>query len=575
MRKPLLTIVLGVFLAIANQAAAQTATATPDPALAALQAQQAILDAKLKILQDQQGLTTGVLPASTTTPNSGAFTVSGTNPFPGQKLAYDQLEKVACQISESVKSSGPIGVYDQVEINNLVNLKAISKQLNFFGAQVNELTKRSDALKEQVKALQSLPKPWRVQGTGSARGFIAPILMPGLAESSLKTVVDMIGLFRTNTTIAYNSFTPDDAALTAQVAQALRKKGKTVYEPAIVPVSLFDEESDFLTRLSSVQKQLATVQNDAAVAQATIQQISDALGVYVQADQAATANRILSAQASGDKKQELVAKQPALDLAVTASHDYAQALLSVGLDRPTAIQARAKYRELLTLRIQNDDDLAQMNQIDVALGKYIQADIDAEANRTATALERDIANKNLLEGRQEALDTAVNNPLADAVWLLSHDRKLLDRSPGSQLDIPKAFQKKADCDQFLKVMAAFIATTSTISTAFGTLQTALMKVTDSGAAALTAILRAEKLSAILNSSDAAILLVKTSVLGGSTITRTNLWTGGHLFFSGGAIANFTVFNRNGEVQASGVVVGDSGIKPFKIVMGDPGKPRDK
>ena len=38
---------------------------------------------------------------------------------------------------------------------------------------------------------------------------------------------------------------------------------------------------------------------------------------------------------------------------------------------------------------------------------------------------------------------------------------------------------------------------------------------------------------------ALILMVKNSVLGGSVVTRVNLFTGGHLFFTGGAIANYT------------------------------------
>jgi hypothetical protein len=76
-----------------NSAPDQTSTQTQptaDPMLAVLQAQQAQMDAKLKIQQDQQALLAGALPASTATPNSGAFTVTGarTNSFTGGHLLF-------------------------------------------------------------------------------------------------------------------------------------------------------------------------------------------------------------------------------------------------------------------------------------------------------------------------------------------------------------------------------------------------------------------------------------------------------------------------------------------------------
>jgi hypothetical protein len=472
MKKLPLWLVLSVFLAITSQAAGQTAapTPTPDPALTALQAQQAIMDAKLKIQQDQIALTTGALPASTTTPNNGAVTVSGTNPFPSQKLAYKELNTIAIQIAAQVPGKGPVAVYDSAEINSLVNFKAISKQLTVFQTQVIRLKKGSDDLQTKAKALQTLAPP-----TGAEKDF-ATALVPGLAEASLKTVVDIIGLFRTNTNIAYSNFTADDAALTAAVVNELVAKRK-VYQPSVVSILALEDTSPFMDQLSDVQNRLAAVQDQSAADQSKIQQISDALGAFIQADQAWQTNeQLIAAQADPAKKADLESKRPALRLALKAAHDYALAFL----------------------------------------------------------------------GGASAL---------------------------APLDVPTANQKKADCDQYLKVMASFVAGTATISAAFGVLQTALMKVTDSGAAALTSILRAEKLTAMFKLSvadpkspecAAVILLVKTSVLGGSVVTRTNWWTGGHLSFTGGAIANFTVFNLDGSVSASGVVVGESGKEKQKF-----------
>jgi hypothetical protein len=113
------------------------APAETDPTLLAAQLQQKILaaqqaqaDASLKMLQDQQGMLLGMLPASSAAPKAGSITVTGTSPFDSQLLAYKALDEVADTIADSVAkklaaSAGPVIIYDQSEINNLVNYQAV------------------------------------------------------------------------------------------------------------------------------------------------------------------------------------------------------------------------------------------------------------------------------------------------------------------------------------------------------------------------------------------------------------------------------------------------------------------
>jgi hypothetical protein len=295
------------------------------------------------------------------------------------------------------------------------------------------------------------------------------MLAPALLEGSLKTATDIIGMFRTNTSIAYSTFSPDDIALTAAVVQGLRSGAavppgcganpRVVYEPAVTPVLALDETSEFIDRLTKLSEKLAKLQDDTATDQSKIQQISDALGAFIQTWKDAQANQAaIAAEADPAKLKDLKNKQNALDLA------------------------------------------------------------------------RDAA-------RQNALD-------------------LLGAKDDPTLDMVKANNLKAPRDQFLKVLAAFASDLSAIGTSFGALQAAVLKAGDAGAPALSAILRAEKLRAKVSEPGAVILLVKTSVLGGSVVTRTNLWTGGHVYFTGGAIASYTVFNADGTVNASGIVVSD-------------------
>ncbi len=121
-----------------------------------------------------------------------------------------------------------------------------------------------------------------------------------------------------------------------------------------------------------------------------------------------------------------------------------------------------------------------------------------------------------------------------------------DPAPAA-LDGATANMLKSRRDQFLKELGLFVASISTMVTTFNTLQASLMAVTNTGSATLTAILRAEKLMDKVKVNGATILLVKTSVLGGSVVTRVNLFTGGHLLYTGGAIVNYTMFDSTGRV----------------------------
>ncbi len=346
-------------------------------------------------------------------------------------------------------------IYDQTEINSLVNYKAVTKVLEALQTQVDALEIEFKVVDPEAQNLLKLLPP-----TPGPMKF-APILAPGLVLGGLKTASDLIGMFRTNTTITYSTFTADDAALAAAVADALLAAGKTVYQPASIPLKLTDDSSAFMDRWSSVQTKLAKVVHDASLDQAKIQQVSDALGAYIQADQACQSNQdLIDAETDAAKKAALQTKQKGLDRVREVARQYVLKLLS--------------------------------------------------ANSTA------------------ALDPATASVM------------------------------KAERDAFLKVLAAFVPSASTATSAFGDLRNALMAVSSTGSASLTAILRAEKLMSVAEEKDAAILLVKTSVLGGSVVTRTNLFTGGHLLFTGGAIANYTLFDAaTGAVKTSGVVVGES------------------
>jgi hypothetical protein len=456
------------------------AQTTTDPAVLAAQNQQALADAQLKILQDQQASLTGMLPASSTTPNSGAYTVTGSAPFPSQKIAYEQLKAIAHDLVRTcgVKESNPdntdtcnlfnegkgVVMYDSGEINNLLNYNALLASLNLLKGQANGLQAAYSPLSQAAKKLEALQA-----GAGAeVQKDFAPVLLPGLVLGGLKTVTDIIGMFRTNTSVAYNSYTPDDAALVAVVSHELLAAKVPVYLPAQMPLSLQVDynSSAFMKLLTDVQKNLSTLQTSIGTDQANLQELSDALGAYIAADQAGLANKDqFNAETDKAKKAALKTKQ-------------------AGLDRTTA-----------------------------AAKAYVLALYKAQA--------------------------------------------------GIDIDAATANVNKAVIDHLLKSIAVVYAVVSTASTSLGAVQNSLIAVSATGNSSLTAILRAETLLAKVNSASVLILSIKTSVLGGAVVARQNLFTGGHLFYTGGAIANFVLFNATGTLLHSGILVSDDKGKYVK------------
>jgi hypothetical protein len=270
--------------------------------------------------------------------------VTGT-PFPSQKLAYEKLnlvaKEIAAEVITKVTAPGPVLVYDQAEISSLINYKALSKVLTALQTQVTTLRAQfNNSLDPQAQALLKLPKAEEAE-----RAF-APILIPGLALGGLKTVSDLIGMFRTSTNIAFSSFTADDAALTAAVGRELIAQNIAVFEPSVMPLGMMDAGSPFMDQLSAAQIALMTMQEQAGLDQSKVQQVSDALGAYIQADQACQTNQDLTAAETGTaKKTALQTKQAGLDRVREAARLFVVTLLgdaTAALDPATANTLKAQ-----------------------------------------------------------------------------------------------------------------------------------------------------------------------------------------------------------------------------------------
>ena len=103
--------------------------------------------------------------------------------------------------------------------------------LDLFKGQATDLKTNYSPLHQAAQKLEALQA-----GAASQKDF-APMLLPRLVLGSLKTVTDIIGMFRTNTSVANNGYTPDDTALIAVVSgELLASKKVLVYLPSQMPL---------------------------------------------------------------------------------------------------------------------------------------------------------------------------------------------------------------------------------------------------------------------------------------------------------------------------------------------------
>ncbi len=378
-------LLLAAHALLAQTTTSSTGTSTTDPELQKLQTQQAIMDAKVGILQDQQKATIGMLPSSSVTPKQGSVTMTGDQPIQGRVIAYTAAGLLAKEIARivcgavptpgaGVPASTPLAeednrkkvvIYDSAEIASIVNYQAFVQQLNYINRQFNDNVK--DTADKTITRAENETKRLAPPPRGQAQAEALPaVLIPGLVEGGLKSVIDIIGLFRTDTSISGKDFIPDDAALVAATAAELRVQGCVVYEPAVEPVAIFDPNSQLLSSLLSLREGVLGLQLRLAIAKTTLQQQSDSLAAILQAQTALDAlNKNIVTENDAKKKKALEAqKKPAED----AVQQAIQAWLAL-----TGSAAKITASDALALKALKDKALKNLDPVSTALSNISTA----------------------------------------------------------------------------------------------------------------------------------------------------------------------------------------------------------
>jgi hypothetical protein len=225
-------------------------------------------------------------------------------------------------------------IYDATEIAGLLNYQAFVMQLKF----VNDVF-RDRVRPPLVNAIRVAETEAGIPHAAEAEALPAE-LIPGLVEGGIKSVIDIIGLFRTDTSITGKDFSPDDAALIAATAAALKTQGCTVYEPSVEPINLFDTSSSLVTNLTTLREAIVGLQMRVAAVKGRLQQQSDLLNAILQAQSALDAlKKSIDQETDATKKQALQKQVPAAEQAVRDAITTFNALGAPGSPVTTASQS--------------------------------------------------------------------------------------------------------------------------------------------------------------------------------------------------------------------------------------------
>lgn len=197
----------------------------PDPELQRLQREVALATAEAQIAEQRTKILTQSMPASDTKPLEASTTVDANAIIESHILAYDMLRHVARRIANHLATlvdGKPIIVHNDADMSALAMFRT-------FKTQLDGLAKACDAILP--------PAPKEAPKEAAVKAFGVELAIPA-ATMLVKSVIDLIALFRTQRTITGVAITIDDLAFISEVAGVLanqKPKPSKVYVPNLYP----------------------------------------------------------------------------------------------------------------------------------------------------------------------------------------------------------------------------------------------------------------------------------------------------------------------------------------------------
>jgi len=234
------------------------AAATPDPELIKLQKELELEKARTELaVQRRATLNATLLPASNETANkvlTGEIKVSDTdnkNDFETESVAlsYEAVSIIARQLSSKLQSGA--ADFNQIVIYSSADFQTLAQYRVFESQAVPALDAYDFLLSVERSGTRGAAR-------GLSRGIGAEVLeLPTIGTSFVKSAIDFISLFRTDTTISNKKVTIETPALGALFANEMRvlRPGLKVYFPeAYIPDYDWEpeDETSVLTQLTKL-----------------------------------------------------------------------------------------------------------------------------------------------------------------------------------------------------------------------------------------------------------------------------------------------------------------------------------
>jgi hypothetical protein len=252
----LIAIVLQVTLGVPGQTAVPTPSGTAD-----LEARKERLEAELELLQTQVKLLNSIKAAAgssnITTATSGGSTTYAAAAQPNLEtvsLSYEAVLEISQMIDRELKPTvsqyRALVIYHEPDFLALTRYRLYREQVRMALANYESIVKR---IEDEAKAgatagLNDTTRPKSIRGLGG-EALVTALGAPGIATSAIKSVAELISLFRTDQTITESKDVVDRDSLGAIVAGTFRKANPNlvVYHPeqfvAEYEIGISDENS--------------------------------------------------------------------------------------------------------------------------------------------------------------------------------------------------------------------------------------------------------------------------------------------------------------------------------------------
>lgn len=192
---------------------------------------------KREIAEAKREAASMAFPASEVKPLEGTTTLDDNVQIEANIMAIRAMSGIAKQISAEIKTENKnlkkIIIYNQQDANSLLAYKVFMAQLAFLALQYQQ------ELEGQIE----MPKGVVGKEMRGLSTTLTPTLALGMGTGAVKSVIDLVSLFRTDTDIKGKDITIDESALVAELANELTSNSQIqVYHPLLYPIDVNPED---------------------------------------------------------------------------------------------------------------------------------------------------------------------------------------------------------------------------------------------------------------------------------------------------------------------------------------------